>query len=98
MVGHLAPRVAAPVEACPHTREHLQLYPTIVVAEIDRLAAIAARGDVIQTAGKLDAKRTGHSSSPRSCLFNGKTCPLYLSRYQRERQDPTLSPERTSSS
>lgn len=48
------------VEARERLREHVEKPVTIVIVHEDRLAPIAARGDVIDRARKFDTKRACH--------------------------------------
>ena len=53
VVAHQAPRVAPPVEPRAHLAQNRQPLGSIQVVDIDRFAAVTARGDVIKRLRKL---------------------------------------------
>jgi hypothetical protein len=53
VVGHEAVAVTQPVVPLAHLRKNGEERPSIRIVEIDRLAAVSARGDVIEGAGEL---------------------------------------------
>ena len=60
MVGHQAIRMTAPVEALNHFAQHVDEGRSVGVVFHDRLAPIAAGGDVIEGVGEFDAQRSRH--------------------------------------
>jgi hypothetical protein len=62
MIGHQAPRMAAPAEAVEHLRQHGEKGRPVSVVQIDVRAGVAPRRHVIERAGKFDAKGTGHGA------------------------------------
>lgn len=60
VIAHLAIAQHLSVEAIDGLREHVQLPDSIFVVPVDGFAAVTARGHVIESAGELDAQRSGH--------------------------------------
>jgi hypothetical protein len=65
--------MAAPVETAAHRAEHGEPIRAVLSVAIDRLPPIAARGHVIQPAGKFNAKRSGHGPQHNSKMLDCKT-------------------------
>ena len=61
------------IEALHRPIDHCEQATAVVVAVEDRLAPVAARGDVVGRAGKLDAQRAGHAHIVRRGQAKGKT-------------------------
>jgi hypothetical protein len=60
VVAHQAIGEDLGVEAEERLRHHVEQPVTIMIVHKDRLAPIAARGDVIHRAGEFDTKRACH--------------------------------------
>jgi len=64
VVAHLAPRMAAPVEALADLAEEIEPRPPVDVITIDHLAPVTARRHVVHTARKLYSQRPRHDARP----------------------------------
>jgi hypothetical protein len=73
MIGHQTIGGAHPLKATARLRQNVEEIFAIRVVEVDVLAAIAARRQVIQRAGEFDAQRSGHARSLRGGYSNFKT-------------------------
>ena len=63
MIGHEAIGRAAPMKAVGDLFEDVQEDLPITVIVVDRLLPVAARGDVVDGAGKFDSQGSGHAWS-----------------------------------
>ena len=62
VIGHLAPGVDRPVEALATLCQGFQPAFAIDVVRVDILAAVAARGHMVQPPGEFESKWTGHAA------------------------------------
>jgi len=61
MVGHLAVGVTTPVEALANLLKQDKSGLAVLIVPVNSLAAISPRSNVIEAAGKLKAKWSGHA-------------------------------------
>ena len=62
VVAHLAIGQHLCVEPVHGLRQDVKLGQPVSVVAVDRLAPVAARGDVVDRAGELDAQRAGQET------------------------------------
>lgn len=62
VVAHQAVRQHLGVEAVERMLEHGQVLDAVGVIAVDRLAAVTARGDVVDGAGEFEAEGAGHGA------------------------------------
>jgi len=70
---HLALGEAGPVGALANGTQDIEPGDAILVVQIDVLAAIAPRGDVVEAAGEFEAQQTGHGAERTSEMLECKT-------------------------
>jgi hypothetical protein len=63
VVIHQAPGVAHPVEAGTGIGEDVQPKQAVGIVVVDVFTAVATRGDVVESAGKFNAQRSGHAQA-----------------------------------
>lgn len=66
VIAHKAPGQRAGIEVRHRPAGHRQQRGAVFVVDEDRLAPVARRGDVVQRARELDAKRPGHRRTLRT--------------------------------
>lgn len=58
VIGHLAGSVAAPIGPITRLAQPFQPNEAVFIIEVNRLAPVCARGDMVQPTGQLDSKRS----------------------------------------
>jgi len=72
MVVHQAIGQGLGIEARQRLRDDFKKRVAVLIIDKDRLAPVAARGDVIDGAGEFDAQWTGHAGTLRRREAKGK--------------------------